>query len=309
MPFAVDGPLRLHQALSRVVLGKPDPLAKLVLAAVAGGHVLVEDVPGVGKTTAAKALARLTGSDFRRIQFTPDLLPYDLTGVDVFHPETRTFEFRPGPVFTQVVLADEINRATPKVQSALLEVMEEGQVTIGGVTRPVDRFFLVVATQNPLDLDGTFPLPSAQLDRFFLKLSFGYPAPEAERAVWLADPGHASPEPGAPPVTPGELLILRDQITAVHISPEILDLAARVVARTRSDIAVALGLSPRAGVHLVKALRAWAFLQGRDYAVAQDFRDLALDVWAHRLELREVGQNPREYLELVVQEEMVRHES
>lgn len=309
MPFALEGPQRLHQALTRIVLGKPGPLARMVLAAVAGGHILVEDVPGVGKTTAAKALARLTGSDFRRIQFTPDLLPYDLTGVDVFHPETRTFEFRPGPVFTQVVLADEINRATPKVQSALLEVMEEGQVTVGGVTRPVDPFFLVVATQNPLDLDGTFPLPSAQLDRFFLKLSFGYPDAEAERAVWLGDPGHAPPEAGPAPVAPSDLLALRAQVGSVYVSPELLDLAGRVVDRTRTDAAVALGLSPRAGVHLVKALRTWALLQGRDYAVAQDFRDLALDVWAHRLELRDAGQDPRAYLEAVVQEEMVRHEA
>jgi MoxR-like ATPase len=308
MPFSADGPRRLHEALSRVVLGKEDPLARLVLAAVAGGHILVEDVPGVGKTTAAKALARLTGSNFRRVQFTPDLLPYDLTGVDVFHPETRTFEFRPGPVFTQVVLADEINRATPKVQSALLEVMEEGQVTVGGVTRPVDPFFLVVATQNPLDLDGTFPLPSAQLDRFFLKLAFGYPAAGAERAVWLGDPGHAPPEPGPPPVTPAELLALRAEISKVHVAPELLDLAARVVERTRTDAAVALGLSPRAGVHLVRALRTWALLHGRAYAVAQDFRDLALDVWAHRLELRDAGKDPRAFLETVVQQEMVRHE-
>lgn len=305
--FAVEGPQRLHQALSRVVLGKADPLARLVLAAVAGGHILVEDVPGVGKTTAAKALARLTGSDFRRIQFTPDLLPYDLTGVDVFHPETRAFEFRPGPIFTQIVLADEINRATPKVQSALLEVMEEGQVTVGGITRPVDPFFLVVATQNPLDLDGTFPLPSAQLDRFFLKLSFGYPDGDAERAVWLGDPGHAPPEAGPPPVLPAELLGLRHAVPSVHVAPEILELAARVVARTRTDAAVALGLSPRAGVHLVRALRTWALLKGREYVVAQDFRDLALDVWAHRLELKDAGQNPRDYLDAVVQEEMVRH--
>lgn len=307
MPFSADGPFRLHQALSRIVLGKEEPLARLVLAAVAGGHVLVEDVPGVGKTTAAKALARLTGSDFRRVQFTPDLLPYDLTGVDVFRPETRSFEFRPGPLFTQVVLADEINRATPKVQSALLEVMEEGQVTVGGVTRPVDPFFLVVATQNPLDLDGTFPLPSAQLDRFFLKLAFGYPEPAAEKNVWLGDPGHAPPEPGPPPVTPADLLALRAQAASVHVAPEILALAAAVVDRTRSDPAVALGLSPRAGVHLVKALRTWALLHGRDYAVAQDFRDLALDVWAHRIELRDAGKDPRDYLESLVSAAMVRH--
>jgi MoxR-like ATPase len=308
MPFAVDGPLQLHQALSRVVLGKEEPLARLVLAAVAGGHLLVEDVPGVGKTTAAKALARLTGADFKRVQFTPDLLPYDLTGVDVFHPETRAFEFRPGPVFTQVVLADEINRATPKVQSALLEVMEEGQVTVGGVTRPVDEFFLVVATQNPLDLDGTFPLPAAQLDRFFLKLSFGYPDAAAEEAVWLNDPGHAAPEAGPPPVTTAELMALRARVPSVYVAPELLHLARRVVDATRHDPAVALGLSPRAGVHLVKALRTWALLHGRDYCVSQDFQDLALDVWAHRLELKDAAQHPRDYLKGLVDAAMVNHE-
>jgi len=309
MPFSVGGPQRLHEALSRVVLGKEEPLARLILAAVAGGHILIEDVPGVGKTTAAKALARLTGAQFRRVQFTPDLLPYDLTGVDVFHPETRTFEFRPGPVFTQIVLADEINRATPKVQSALLEVMEESQVTVGGVTRPVDPFFLVVATQNPLDLDGTFPLPSAQLDRFFLKLGFGYPNEAAERDVWLDDPGHAPPEPGPAPMTPEELLQLRARVPSVHVAPELLTLLGRVVGRTRSDPAVALGLSPRAGVHLVKAMRAWALLHGREYCTAQDFRELALDVWAHRLELRDATRDARAFLDGVVQEEMVRHEA
>lgn len=308
MPFSAPGPLRLHEALSRVVLGKEAPLARLVLAAVAGGHVLIEDVPGVGKTTAAKALARLTGADFKRVQFTPDLLPYDLTGVDVFHPETRSFEFRPGPVFTQVVLADEINRATPKVQSALLEVMEEGQVTVGGVTRPVDPFFLVVATQNPLDLDGTFPLPAAQLDRFFLKLSFGYPDAASEKSVWLDDPGHTIPVQAPPAVTPAELLALRAAAPEVHVSPEILTLAAAVVDQTRRDPAVVLGLSPRSGVHLVRAVRVWALLQGRGYVTAQDFRDLALDVWAHRLELRDPGRSARDYLEALISARMVRHE-
>lgn len=307
MAFVLPGPQRLHEALTRVVLGKPEPLARLVLAALCGGHVLVEDVPGVGKTTAAKTLARLIGSQFRRIQFTPDLLPYDLTGVDVFLPETRSFEFRPGPVFTQVVLADEINRATPKVQSALLEVMEEGQVTVGGVTRPADPFFLVLATQNPLDLDGTFPLPSAQLDRFFLKLAFGYPPAEAERAVWLQDPGHAPPEAGPAPVSTDDLLALRGRLPAVLVAPELLEALGRVVHRTRTEAPVALGLSPRAGVHLVRALRGWALLQGRDYVVAQDIHDLALDVWAHRLELRDGLADPRAYLAAVVAEELRAH--
>jgi len=309
MLFAVEGPRLLHEALSRVVLGKDEVMAKLVLAAVAGGHVLVEDVPGVGKTTAAKALAHLSGADFRRVQFTPDLLPYDLTGVDIFRPETQSFEFRPGPLFTQVVLADEINRATPKVQSALLEVMEENQVTVGGVTRTVGDFFLVLATQNPLDLDGTFPLPSAQLDRFFLKIAFGYPHPKAEKRVWLDDPGHGSFDKAVPPVSPDDLLQWRAQSQAVHVSEDLLSLARRIIDRTRAEPAVALGLSPRAGVHLVRALRVWAFLYGRDYAIAQDLKDLCLDLWAHRLELRDAGKDPRDWLSTVVDQEMVQHEA
>ena len=306
---------RLVEGLESVIRGKRTVLEHLVTGILAGGHVLIEDVPGLGKTTLAKTVARLISRSrkgsavvFRRIQFTPDLLPYDITGVDVFDPARKAFVFTPGPVFANVLLADEINRTTPKVQSALLEVMEEGQVTVGGVTRRVDPFFLVVATQNPLDLDGTFPLPSAQLDRFLLKLAFGYPEPLAERAVWLGDPGHAPLVPGPPAVTPADILALRASLASVHVADDILELAGRVVERTRTDPAVALGLSPRAGVHLIKALRTWASLQGRDYVVAQDFRDLALDVWAHRLELRDAVQDPRAFLEVLVNEEMVRHE-
>jgi MoxR-like ATPase len=185
--------------------------------------------------------------------------------------------------------------------------MEEGQVTVGGVTRGVDPFFLVVATQNPLDLDGTFPLPSAQLDRFFLRLAFGYPEGEAEQAVWLDDPGHA-PLPTDPAVTPQDLLRLRQEVAKVRVAPELLNLIAGVVNQTRDNPSVALGLSPRAGVHLVRAMRTWALLQGRDYAVAQDFRDLALDVWSHRLELRDAARDARDFLETLVSEAMVRHE-
>lgn len=308
MALTLSGPQGLHQALSRTILGKAVPLEKLIMATVAGGHVLLEDVPGVGKTTAAKALAAGLGAEFKRIQFTPDLLPYDLTGVDVFHPETQTFEFRHGPLFTQVVLADEINRATPKVQSALLEVMEEGQITVGGTTHMTSPFFLVLATQNPFDTEGTFPLPSAQLDRFFLKLSFGYPNSEAERRVWTEDPAHQT-RTFDPAWNIAEILELRKQIPSVHVADSILDLVEEVISRTRNDHEVLLGLSPRAGVHLVRAVRTWALLKGRDYVVGQDFRDLAADVWAHRLELRDRTASSREYLLRRIEESMVRHET
>ena len=300
---------RLVHQLSQVILGKDELLRRVALAVVVGGHVLLEDVPGVGKTTLAKALAQALGAKFRRIQFTPDLLPYDVTGFEVFHPENRTFEFHPGPIFAQVVLADEINRATPKVQAALLEVMEELQVTSSGTTRPMDDFFLVLATQNPFGTEGTYPLPSAQLDRFFLRLSLGYPAAEAERAVWLSDPGHHLQDLIEPSVDLAEVLALRGKVSSVHVAPALLDLIGALLSRTRKHPSIRLGLSPRAGVHLVKAIRAWAWLEGRDYATARDVADLALDVLSHRLELRDENQSRRDLLKSLLDEELTRHEA
>jgi len=292
-----------------VILGKDEVLKRLALAVVAGGHVLIEDVPGVGKTTLAKVLAQVLGARFRRIQFTPDLLPYDITGFDVFHPETRQFEFHPGPIFAQVVLADEINRATPKVQSALLEVMEEGQVTSGGTTRPLDRFFLVVATQNPAGTEGTYPLPAAQLDRFFLRLSLGYPDNASERAVWLNDPGHHMTSAGSATVAVDELLALRASVDGVHVAESLLDLLSGLIGRTRNNPEVRLGLSPRAGVHLIKALRTWARLNDRDFVTDHDVRELAIDVLAHRLELVDEARDPRAFLTTLLNEELARHEA
>jgi MoxR-like ATPase len=305
---------RLHQGLSKALLGKPETVSRLVLAVLVGGHVLIEDVPGVGKTTAAKALARLVGRqgvpvEFRRIQFTPDLLPYDITGTDVFRPERGSFEFLPGPVFAQIVLGDEINRATPKVQSALLEVMEESQVTVGGVSRHVDPFFLVVATQNPLDKDGTYPLPEAQLDRFLMKISIGYPDPSAEKAVWLGDPAHHILDSLTPVVDAEEILILRSFSEKVFLAPRLLELMGAIVERTRTSKAVHLGLSPRSGVHWVKAVRAQALIHGRDFVIDQDVKDLALDLLAHRLTLKDPSLSPREFLSTILTEELALHES
>ncbi|MEI8093299.1 MAG: MoxR family ATPase [Spirochaetales bacterium] len=300
---------RLVRELSRILLGKDELLRRVALAVLVGGHVLIEDVPGVGKTTLAKGLAAVLGAKFRRIQFTPDLLPYDITGFDVFHPETRQFEFHPGPIFAQVVLADEINRATPKVQAALLEVMEEHQVTSGSVTRPMEPFFLVLATQNPFGTEGTYPLPSAQLDRFFLRLSVGYPDSASERAVWLQDPGHHLSTLVQPSVSVDELLELRQGLDTVHVSEKLLNLIEAVIGRTRNHPSVLLGLSPRAGVHLVKAVRAWAWLAGRDFATARDVAEIAVDVLAHRLQLRDLGLSAQAVLQTVLDEELARHEA
>ncbi len=303
----------LCNGLSQAFFGKPEIVEKIALAVLAGGHLLIEDVPGVGKTTAAKALARLVSRDgtalaFRRIQFTPDLLPYDITGTDVFHPDTGQFEFIPGPVFAPIVLGDEINRATPKVQSALLEVMEEGQVSLGGVTRQVDPFFFVVATQNPLETEGVYPLPEAQLDRFFMKIQVGYPATEREKAVWLGDPAHRVIETLSPVVDADTILKLRNEFTQVHIAPSMLDLIAQVMERTRTHKGIALGLSPRSGVHLIKALRCAAMVKGRDFVQAEDFQWLAKDVLEHRLMFQESVPERKNLFSQILSEELARHE-
>lgn len=304
---------RLCDGLSQAFFGKPEIVEKIALAVLAGGHLLIEDVPGVGKTTAAKALARLVSRDgqplaFRRIQFTPDLLPYDITGTDVFHPETGQFEFMPGPVFAPIVLGDEINRATPKVQSALLEVMEENQVSLGGVTRQVDPFFFVVATQNPLETEGVYPLPEAQLDRFFMKIRVGYPTSEREKAVWLGDPAHRSIETLSPVVEADTILDLRKEIAQVHVAPSLLDLISQMMERTRTHKAIALGLSPRSGVHLIKALRCAALIHGRDYVKAEDVHWLARDILEHRLMYQESAPEKKDLFSQILAEELARHE-
>ncbi len=302
----------LCDGLLKAYFGKPEIVEKIAIAVLSGGHLLIEDVPGVGKTTAAKALAKLISRDgqqlsFRRIQFTPDLLPYDITGTDVFHPDTGHFEFHPGPVFAPILLGDEINRATPKVQSALLEVMEEGQVTMGGVTRPVDPFFFVVATQNPLETEGVYPLPEAQMDRFFMKLQVGYPTPEREKAVWLGDPAHYVLDSLSPVVEAEDILRVRNDLAKVHVAPSLLELTAKVIERTRTHKGIALGLSPRSGVHFIRALRCAALVQGRDFVQAEDFRWLARDILEHRLMYLDTAASHDVFLQILT-EELARHE-
>jgi MoxR-like ATPase len=250
-------------AASGIVLGKAGEIRLALACLLARGHLLIEDIPGVGKTTLAHALARLLGLDFSRVQFTSDLLPADITGVSIFDRDSAAFRFLPGPVFAQVVLADEINRATPKTQSALLEAMEERQVTAEGETRPLPAPFFVIATQNPVHQIGTFPLPESQLDRFLMRLELGYPDREAEKSLLAVGGRRESADRLAPLASPDQLLAYQDEAAAVHASSALIDYVQALVEANRRDPAWRHGLSPRAGLALLAAARAWAWLDGR----------------------------------------------
>jgi MoxR-like ATPase len=271
--------------LEQVVRGKTEPLQLLVATIFAGGHVLMEDVPGVGKTTLSKALAKTIGGDFRRVQFTPDLLPTDILGSSIYNPRDGSFEFRQGPVFANVVLADEINRASPRTQSSLLEAMSEGQATVEGVTYALPRPFLVLATQNPVEFHGTYPLPEAQLDRFSVKLSMGYPA-RADEAKILEGQRQSHPIDrlqGA--IQLEELLEVHKQVGEVKVEPPVLDYLLSLIEGTRNDSRLRLGSSPRGSLALYRVCQAWAFCQGRDYVIPDDLQRMAEPVLAHRLVL------------------------
>jgi MoxR-like ATPase len=274
---------RVGEAVESVIEGKSDAVRLALTVLLAEGHVLIEDVPGVGKTMLAKALARSTGCSVRRIQFTPDLLPSDITGVSAYNQERREFEFKPGPVFANIVVGDEINRASPKTQSALLECMEERQVTVDGRTYTLSPPFMVIATQNPIEMEGTYPLPEAQRDRFTARISMGYPSAESELAMLDAH-GSSSPLDTLEPVARAE--DIRDLITAVrtvHVAEALKQYVIRLVAATRSSPDLRLGASPRATLHLLRAGRARAALDGRDFVIPDDMQALALPVLAHRL--------------------------
>jgi MoxR-like ATPase len=304
---------RLVEGLQTVIRGKELVLEHLVTGILAGGHVLIEDVPGLGKTTLAKTVARLVSRSrkgsavvFRRIQFTPDLLPYDITGVDVFDPGTRSFVFTPGPVFANVLLADEINRTTPKVQSALLEVMAEGQVTVGNKTYRMDPFFFVIATQNPVEMEGVYPLPLAQIDRFLMKLHIGYPEPDVEVGIVRDDPA-ATVMPEVRPVCgKEEILAARAQVDAVYCDEKLMRAAVGVSTASRSHPRVTLGASPRGSLMLVRASRAFALVRGRDYVIDQDLVDLAPLVIAHRLRLKDARTDPQALVREFVMAELAR---
>jgi MoxR-like ATPase len=274
---------RVRANVERVIEGKAEVARAAVVVLLAEGHLLIEDVPGVGKTMLSKALARSIDLTVRRIQFTPDLLPSDVTGVSVFNQDSREFEFRPGGVFANIVIGDEINRASPKTQSAMLECMEERQVTVDNQTFHLEPPFMVIATQNPLEMEGTYALPEAQRDRFMARVSMGYPVEAAEIAM-LSARETASPLEDLEPVTDAaEILKLIAVVSGVHVSPAVQQYAVALSTATRRSPELRLGASPRATLHLVRAAKAWAAMSGRDYVVPDDLRELAPTVLAHRL--------------------------
>ena len=276
----------VHQNVARVIVGKDEVLDLVLVALLAGGHVLLEDVPGTGKTTLARSLAISLGLQFKRVQCTPDLLPNDISGVSVFHPPSGEFQFRPGPIFANVLLADEINRATPRTQAALLEAMAEQQVTVDGTTYRLPDPFLVLATENPIEFEGTFPLPEAQLDRFFLRLAIGYPVWDDEARMLRAVSGRHPLETLAPVVAGDALPGLQAIVRSVHVADAIVAYILRLITATRTHFDVALGASPRASLALYHAAQAAAALAGRDFVVPDDVKRLAEPVLGHRLLLK-----------------------
>jgi len=272
---------QLTENIAQIFVGKDTSVRLVIIALLSGGHVLLEDVPGVGKTLLAKSLARSINGKFQRIQCTPDLLPSDVTGTNIWNQRDQTFEFVPGPVFSNIFLADEVNRATPRTQSALLEVMEEQQVTIDGETRPVEKPFFVIATQNPIEYQGTFPLPEAQMDRFALSLSLGYPT--AEEELQMLQRQGTSLEALQPSISPEDVIELQRQVLAVKVATPLQQYILNLVRASREDEEVRLGVSPRGTVALQRATQALAFLEGRDYAIPDDVKFLAPYVLSHRL--------------------------
>ncbi len=299
-----DTALKVKESVERVIVGKGEVVELAIIALLCEGHILIEDVPGLGKTVLAKSLAKSLGCSFRRIQCTPDLLPSDITGTYIFNQKTSDFEFRPGPVMSQLVLADEINRATPRTQSALLEAMQERQVTAEGETKPLPRPFMVMATQNPIELEGTFPLPEAQLDRFLMKIQMGYPSAEDDRLI-LSRFRKTDPLEGLEPViTADDLTGMQKACRDVHVADDVEDYIVRLIHATREHDAVELGASPRAMMALYNVSQAWAALQGRAFVTPDDVKYLVTPVLIHRIipksESRLRGQKAEQTLKEII---------
>ncbi|HMD32529.1 MAG TPA: MoxR family ATPase [Candidatus Acidoferrales bacterium] len=295
----------LRAAIARVVRGKDEAIELALVALLARGHLLIEDVPGVGKTTLAQALAKSFRCSFQRIQFTSDLLPSDVIGTSVYVPSTQEFEFKQGPIFANLVLADEINRTTPKTQSALLEAMNEAQVTVDNRTHALPQPFFVLATQNPIEHHGTYPLPESQLDRFLLRIRMGYPARASEKEIMRRDGASALDALGAAVMDAADVVRLQEVVSHVRVEDALLDYALAIVERTRGDERILLGVSPRGSVMLHRAAQARAFLDGRDYMVPDDVKNLVIPVFAHRIVLnsRYVStQRKSEQTEAILQE-------
>ncbi len=276
----------LKQNIARVVVGRDEAIELMLCALICRGHVLIEDVPGVGKTTLASSLARSLDCSFKRIQFTPDITPSDITGFSIVNMKTGELEYHPGLIMSQMVLADEINRTSPKTQSSLLEVMEEGQVTVDGVTYRMPSPFIVLATQNPVDFVGTYPLPEAQLDRFFMRISLGYPTPEEEVGILERTTTNARPMDEIRPIcAASDIVYLQEQVGTVYTSKEIKSYVALIAQASRKHSALQLGVSTRGSIYLLRAAQAYALLMGRDYVIPEDIQHMAAPVLAHRLVL------------------------
>jgi MoxR-like ATPase len=271
--------------MEKVIIGKRDTVELVIISLLCNGHVLIEDVPGVGKTSLVSALAKSIDSTFKRIQFTPDIMPTDITGFSIFNGNTGEFEYRPGSIMSQIILADEINRTSPKTQASLLEVMEENQVTVDGITYKVPQPFMVLATQNPVEYIGTYPLPEAQLDRFFMKISIGYPLPEEEKRI-LSNLQLENPiESLNPVIDSNEIIFLQQDVKNVYLDGSIRDYIVEIIGQTRNHPDILLGSSPRGSISLFKASQAWAYYNNRNYVIPDDVKKMAIPVLSHRIVL------------------------
>jgi MoxR-like ATPase len=283
IPLIAQRAGKLEAALRTVIRGKDDVIRLALVGVLARGHLLIEDVPGVGKTTLGHALARALDCKFQRIQFTSDMLPSDVLGISIYSPLEQRFEFKPGPVFANVLLADEINRTTPKTQSALLEAMNEGQVTVDSRSYPLPQPFIVIATQNPVEHHGTYPLPESQMDRFLMRVRMGYPDAESERGILRSEAGAARLESLEAVMTAADVLAMQQEATRVRVDDALVTYTLAIVQKTRESEYLSLGVSPRGALMLYRAAQALAFLEGRDFATPADFKSLAIPVFAHRV--------------------------